>query len=214
MQHISLYQVVPQVFAQRNDLVSDVWKTDVTFEKGRTYLVEAESGMGKSTFCSYLMGYRHDYTGSICFDDADISKYSIEQWVGIRQQHVSMLFQEMLLFPELTAWENVEVKNRLTGHVSKEDVRRWFTQLGIEEKWNVKAAILSQGQQQRVAFIRALAQPFDFLVIDEPISHLDDSNARLMADIINQVKQLTGCGIIATSIGKHLPLAYDVTLKL
>ena len=120
----------------------------------------------------------------------------------------------MRLFPELTAWENVEVKNRLTGHITQDDIKRWFTQLGITEKWNVKAAILSQGQQQRVAFVRALAQPFDFLVIDEPISHLDDTNAQLMADIIAEVKEKTGCGIIATSIGKQLPLKYDETLKL
>lgn len=214
MQQISLHQVVPQVFAQREDLTSDVWKTEAMFGKGRTYLVEAESGMGKSTFCSYLLGYRHDYTGSICFDEADISSFSIQQWVDIRQQHISMLFQEMRLFPELTAWENVEVKNRLTGHITQDDIKRWFTQLGIAEKWNVKAAILSQGQQQRVAFVRALAQPFDFLVIDEPISHLDDTNAQLMADIIAEVKEKTGCGIIATSIGKQLPLKYDETLKL
>ena len=99
MQQISLHQVVPQVFAQREDLTSDVWKTEAMFGKGRTYLVEAESGMGKSTFCSYLLGYRHDYTGSICFDEADISAFSIQQWVDIRQQHISMLFQEMRLFP-------------------------------------------------------------------------------------------------------------------
>ena len=214
MRQIFLHQVLPQIFAQRDDLTSDVWRTDVCFERGKSYLVEAESGMGKSTFCSYLLGYRNDYTGHICFDATDIRDFSIAQWVTVRQQHVSMLFQEMRLFPELTAWENVEVKNRLTGHVDKEDIRQWFIKLGIEEKWNVKAAYLSQGQQQRIAFIRSLAQPFDFLVIDEPISHLDDSNAQLMADIIVQVKHLTDCGIIATSIGKQLPLDYDKTLKL
>lgn len=214
MQQITLHQVVPKVFTQCEDLVSDVWKTDVCFKKGMTYLVEAESGKGKSTFCSYLLGYRNDYTGRICFDAADIREFSLEKWVIVRQQHVSMLFQEMRLFPELTAWENVEVKNRLTGHIDKENIRKWFQKLGIAEKWNVKAGFLSQGQQQRVAFIRSLVQPFDYLVIDEPISHLDDSNAQLMVDIITQVRKQIGCGIIATSIGKQLPLDYDKTLKL
>lgn len=214
MNTISLHQVVPQVFAENKDWSSDVWSTDVDFTKGFTYLVEAESGMGKSTFCSYLLGYRHDYTGQIFFDQDDIRQYSVSQWVDIRQLYISMLFQEMRLFPELTALENVEIKNRLTSHIDEQTVKEWFDRLGISEKMDVKAGILSQGQQQRVAMIRSLVQPFDFLVVDEPISHLDDTNAQLMAELIGQVKEKTQCGVIVTSIGKQLPLTYDYTLKL
>ena len=214
MQQITLHQVLPQVFAQRDDLTSDVWKTETSFVKGNTYLVEAESGMGKSTFCSYLLGYRHDYTGQILFDDEDISRLSVSRWVDIRQQHISMLFQEMRLFPELTAWENVEIKNRLTQRIDRPTIEQWFERMGISEKLKVKAGILSQGQQQRVAFIRSLVQPFDFLVVDEPISHLDDTNAQLMAEIVEEMKQKTQCGVIVTSIGKQLPLTYDQILKL
>ena len=214
MQQITLHQVLPQVFAQRDDLTSDVWKTETSFVKGNTYLVEAESGMGKSTFCSYLLGYRHDYTGQILFDDEDISRLSVSRWVDIRQQHISMLFQELRLFPELTAWENVEIKNRLTQRIDRPTIEQWFERMGISEKLKVKAGILSQGQQQRVAFIRSLVQPFDFLVVDEPISHLDDTNAQLMAEIVEEMKQKTQCGVIVTSIGKQLPLTYDHILKL
>lgn len=214
MQQISLHQVLPQVFAQRTDLASEVWNTEVHFEKGNSYLIEADSGMGKSTFCSYLLGYRHDYSGTIFFDGDDISQYQVGQWVDIRQRHISMLFQEMRLFAELTAWENIVIKNQLTQHISVDDIERWLESLGIADKKDVKAGLLSQGQQQRVAFIRTLSQPFDFLVVDEPISHLDDRNAELMADILLQVKCQTQCGIIATSIGKQLPLEYDYKLKL
>ncbi|MBR4920602.1 MAG: ATP-binding cassette domain-containing protein [Prevotella sp.] len=214
MRIISLHQVVPQVFVDREDMNSQIWHTEVDFEKGNTYLVEAESGMGKSTFCSYLLGYRHDYSGQIFFDQDDVRRYKISQWVTVRQQHIGMLFQEMRLFPELTALENVQIKNRLTSTVSKATIEEWFSKLGIAEKLHQKAGLLSQGQQQRVAFMRSLAQPFDFLVVDEPISHLDDVNAQLMADMVMQVKESTQCGVIVTSIGKHLPLTYDYTLKL
>ena len=214
MKTISLHQVLPEVFAEREDWSSDVWNTEAAFTKGFTYLVEAESGMGKSTFCSYLLGYRHDYTGQLLFDQDDVRQYKISQWVEVRQQHISMLFQEMRLFPELTALENVEIKNHLTSHIDKATAMDWFERLGISDKLHSKADILSQGQQQRVAMIRALVQPFDFLVVDEPISHLDDTNAQLMADLIQQVREKTQCGVIVTSIGKHLPLNYDYTLKL
>ena len=69
METIRLNNLVPHVFAQSGDLGSAVWQRDVTFHKGHLYLVEAESGKGKSTFCSYLLGYRHDYSGELYFDD-------------------------------------------------------------------------------------------------------------------------------------------------
>ena len=73
---------------------------------------------------------------------------------------------------------------------------------------------MSFGQQQRVAFIRALCQPFDFIFLDEPISHLDDGNSRVMADILKEEVNKRGVGVVVTSIGKHLPLEYERVLKL
>ena len=68
MDRIKLHNVLPQVFAMQKELSSDVWRQDVVFERGKTYLVEADSGKGKSTFCSYLLGYRSDYSGQLLFE--------------------------------------------------------------------------------------------------------------------------------------------------
>ena len=73
---------------------------------------------------------------------------------------------------------------------------------------------MSFGQQQRVAMIRALVQPFDFLLADEPISHLDDTNSAIMADIMMTEARQQGAAVIVTSIGKHMALDYDKTIKL
>ena len=78
----------------------------------------------------------------------------------------------------------------------------------------MKAGKLSLGQQQRVAFIRALCQPFDFLFLDEPISHLDDDNSRIMGELIIAEAKAQGAGVIATSIGKHIELPYNHILQL
>lgn len=214
MQKISLTGVVPHVFSHRTDLGGDVWKRDVTFEKQKTYLVEAMSGTGKSTLCSYILGYRHDYSGTLRFDDTDVRSLSISQWTDIRCRHISHLFQELRLFPELTAFENVEIKNKLTGHKSKQQIEEWFEMLGIADKLASPVGLMSFGQQQRVAMIRALSQPFDFLLVDEPISHLDDANAAAMAQIMTAEARSQGAGIIVTSIGKHMKLDYDTTLHL
>jgi ABC-type lipoprotein export system ATPase subunit len=125
-----------------------------------------------------------------------------------------MLFQELRLFPELTAMENVEIKNSLTGFKTRKEIEGWFEALGIADKMQSPVQLLSFGQQQRVAMIRALVQPFDFLLADEPISHLDETNSRMMADIMTEEARRQGAGIVVTSIGKHMDLPYDKILKL
>lgn len=73
---------------------------------------------------------------------------------------------------------------------------------------------MSFGQQQRVAMIRALVQPFDFILVDEPISHLDDNNSKIMGDIMMIEAKAQGAGVIVTSIGKHMNLNYNKVFKL
>ena len=214
MQKIEFHSVVPEVFSQSGNLNSDIWNSDVSFEKGHLYLVEADSGKGKSTFCSYILGYRRDFSGKIMFDDANISSLKVADWVDIRKRKISYLFQELRLFPELTAYENVEIKNKLTGFKSRKEILEWFDILGINDKIDAKVAHMSFGQQQRVALMRALVQPFDFILADEPISHLDDNNARLMGDIILREANEQGAGVIMTSIGKHIDLKYEKIFSL
>ena len=214
MNKIELIDTLPNVFQSRSDIESDIWHKRVDFEKGKLYLVEANSGTGKSSLCSYIYGYRHDYQGQILFDGEDIRKYSVARWTDIRKKHFALLWQELRMFPELTAWENVDIKNKLTGHQTKEQVLEWFEMLGISDKLNAKMGRMSFGQQQRVALIRALCQPFDFLFVDEPISHLDDTNAAIMGRIMTAEAKKQGAGIIATSIGKHIELAYERVFNL
>ena len=214
MNTIRLLSLLPQSFFLQKNLQSEVWQQDITFEKGQLYLVEADSGKGKSTLCSYILGYRHDYSGQLLFDDDDARGFSVNQWVDLRRSHISTLFQELRLFPELTAMENVQIKNKLTGFKSDSQIREWFQILGIDDKMDAKIGRMSFGQQQRVAMIRALVQPFDFIVVDEPISHLDDANAQRMGHAMIAEAKAQGAGVIVTSIGKRMDLNYDKTFKL
>lgn len=214
MNNIHLQQTLPQVFADRNSVASDVWHQGLIFRKGEVYLVEAASGTGKSSLCSYIYGYRNDYQGIINFDETNIKAYAVKQWVELRKRSLSMLFQDLRIFTELTALENVQLKNNLTGFKKKKEILDLFETLGIADKLHVKAAKLSFGQQQRVAFIRSLCQPFDFIFLDEPISHLDDLNGEIMGRLVTEEAQRQGAGIIVTSIGKHIELPYNTTLQL
>jgi ABC-type phosphate/phosphonate transport system ATPase subunit len=89
-----------------------------------------------------------------------------------------------------------------------------FERLGIMDKLHVKVGLMSFGQQQRVAMIRALVQPFDFILADEPISHLDSRNSQTMGEMMMEEVKRQGAGVIVTSIGKHIEMHYDKVLKL
>ena len=214
MDKITLKEVVPEIFASREGLTSDIWLRDFSFERGKSYLVRAESGTGKSSLCSYIYGQRGDYRGTILFDNEDIRKYNSSKWSDIRQNSLSILFQELRLFGELTAMENVWIKNSITGFKSREEIVALFEELGIADKLNSRTEHLSYGQQQRVALIRALCQPYSFLLLDEPISHLDDKNSDIMRDVILREANKQGAGVIATSIGKQMNIDYDLCLNL
>lgn len=215
MKQITLQQLLPQVFTGRpTDLRSDVWLNSWIFHKGSYYLIEADSGTGKSSLCSFLYGERTDYTGQILFDEREASSFSLSNWMNLRRHSLSILFQDLRLFPELTALENVRIKNQLTGFKTEPQIAALFDRLAIADKRGVPVGRLSLGQQQRVALIRALCQPFDFLLLDEPVSHLDLRNAAVMSALILEEVERQGGGLIATSVGQSLPVCYHETLTL
>lgn len=214
MNTITLENTLPNVFRQRTDIVSDIWNSTARLERGHTYLLEASSGTGKSSLCSYLIGYRNDYQGRFLFDDRDVRTFSTADWVRLRQRSLSLMFQELRLFPELTAMENVLIKNQLTGFKTRRQIEQWFDMLGIADKRDVLIGRMSFGQQQRVAMIRALVQPFHFILVDEPVSHLDEANGQIMGQLLADEARSQGAGVLVTSIGKHMALNYEKTFHL
>ncbi len=214
MNNIFLNNTLPNVFSERTDVVSDIWNKETCFEKEKSYLIKAVSGTGKSSLCSYIYGYRNDFAGNILFDQTDVSHIRPAGWDVIHCRQLSLLFQELRLFPELTAMENILLKNKLTGYKSITEIDNMLEMLGIDKCKNQPVGKMSWGQQQRVAVIRTLCQPFDFLFLDEPVSHLDDENAQIIARLVGGEVQAQGAGLIVTSIGKDLPMEYTQILSL
>lgn len=214
METIELKNILPEAFKQLDKVESDVWHQSMTFHKKKIYLIKAVSGAGKSSLCGYLYGDRKDYQGIISFDGANIATLNHKDWVDIRRNHLSLIFQDLKLFPELTALENIQIKNNLTHHKKKKEIINWLDRLGLKEHIHQPASKLSFGQQQRVAFIRALCQPLDFILLDEPVSHLDQKNADLMSTILMEEFERESFGIIVTTIGRDIELPYDYIMNL
>lgn len=211
---ISLHDTLPAVFKGEPERHSDVWQTDLILRKGERYIISAESGTGKSSLCAYIYGSRKDYIGDIRFNGTDIRTYRIREWQRIRRESLAYLPQDLGLFPELTAWENIKLKNNLTGHFSDDRIEALLARLGIDGRRNFPVGKMSIGQQQRVAIIRAICQPFDFIFLDEPVSHLDEQNNRIVASIVEEEAASQNAAIISTSVGNHLLLSDAKTLYL
>ena len=213
---IVLRSVLPDVFAGEDGFghSSDVWKTSLTLHRGKRYLITAESGTGKSSLCSYLYGNRKDYRGEILFDDKDIRDFSISQWSAYRRRALALLPQEMRLFPELTVLDNIRLKNSLTDFRTESEILRMLAELEVDSKANIRAGLLSIGQQQRVALVRALCQPMDFLILDEPVSHLDARNNEVAAEMVMRETSAQGAGVLVTSVGNHLAITDFISIQL
>ena len=206
---IRLENVIPDVFSVEDIGHSQIWNCDFRFDRGRHYMIEAASGSGKSSLCSFLYHNRGDYRGKIYYNDTDARSLDHSAVCTLRCRHLALLPQELRLFGELTAFDNVKLKNRLSGYLSDSKIREMFEMLGVADRINHPASKLSIGQMQRVALIRALCQPFDFILLDEPVSHLDEANNMIAGQLIYDAAKSQGASIIITSVGNRLILPTD-----
>lgn len=204
---------VPLLEQQRNH--SGIWeKESVVFENGRSYLVEAPSGKGKTSLLSILYGIRRDYRGKVFLDGKDIAGLTGKQWSHMRKERLSFIFQGLELFDELTAMDNIQLKNSITGYKSTDEIRDMTDRLGIGQFLHKKSGILSFGQQQRVAIIRALCQPFDYLLADECFSHMDRVNSLAAFNLIREECEARKAGLILTSLNSMEEADIQVRMKL
>ena len=161
-----------------------------------------------------LYGLRKDYEGTIAWDEKEIATLNPGQLAYLRATFVSIVFQDMRLFPNLTAWENLEVKRVVTNTASEEQVKYMMDQLGILHNKDALASKLSYGEQQRVAIIRSLVQPFEWLLLDEPFSHLDNANIEKAAALMHETVAKNGAGMILADLEPNDHFPYHQKLRL
>jgi ABC-type lipoprotein export system ATPase subunit len=210
----SLSNVIPIPLKEQNIGSSEVWNTELQIPSSKKIFLSAPSGKGKTTFQLMLYGIRKDYEGTVKMKGEDIKSFDLNKWSDIRQKSLSIIFQDLRLFPELSAFDNIELKNNLTNHKTKDQILQMAESLGVAEFLNKKAGILSYGQRQRMAIIRAMCQPFELLLMDEPFSHLDKGNIDKACKLISEECEQKGAGFIIASLGERYALEYDLTIQL
>lgn len=194
--------------------VSDVWERPLEFEQGERIIITAPSGKGKTTFLSILYGIIKPADGSISFDGVPAEKMSGGEWDIVRRTRISMLFQNLLLFEDLSGMQNIIVKNDLTDHLEPAVIREYAARLNLGKNLDKKCRTYSMGEKQRLAFLRALCQPCEWFLLDEPFSHVDGAVRREMTSILSEIVDNDGQGIILTALtaDKDFPSARSLSL--
>ncbi|MET0394790.1 MAG: ATP-binding cassette domain-containing protein [Chitinophagaceae bacterium] len=193
---LHIRQLLPAYFDEERKKTSEIWGQDLVFEKGELVKIVAPSGSGKTSLVHFLYGLRNEYTGQISFDGQAIRHFTAEDFARYRKERVSIVFQDLRLFPEQTVLDNLEIKRQLHPYHSPEKIKEMAERLGIGNKLHTAARICSYGEQQRVAIIRSLLQPFDLLLLDEPFSHLDNNNAQKAMELMLEEARARHAAII------------------
>ncbi len=173
---IRLLEVVPDFIEKEKIAGSQVWGQNLVINKGEHLHIVAPSGSGKTSLMHFIYGLRKDFSGLISYGDKQIKKLSTEGFSSFRQNKISIIFQDLRLFNNISVRENLEIKRLLDPYHPANIIEQMADRLGIASKLDKPARTCSYGEQQRIAIIRSLMQPFDFLLLDEPYSHLDDAN--------------------------------------
>lgn len=191
-----------------------IWNRELSFSKEEKIQLIAPSGSGKTSFIHFLCGLRKDYKGNILFNKKNIAGFDAEEIAGYRSSHLSIVFQDLRLFADHTAYENIHIKKILNPFCTEDSIFEMAERLGISNKLNQPAGICSYGEQQRIAIIRALQQPFDFLILDEPFSHLDENNSKKAMALIEEEVEKRNAGIILSDLEQVEFFKEDRTLRL
>ncbi len=182
---------------------SQIWGETLRFAAGETVFVVAPSGTGKTTLMHLLYGTRPAGRGKINWGGKDLTLASPAAVAQLRAGPLSIVFQDLRLFGQMTLRENLQLKMALGSPETPETVESWMEQLGLGHRKEALAGTLSYGERQRTAILRALLQPFQWLLLDEPFSHLDEDNSRRAAALIEKVCTTRGAGRIYADLNEN-----------
>jgi len=187
------------------------------FPEGEKIAIVGKSGIGKSTLLHILGGLDKPTSGSVYFNDLDISAMKSDELSRFRGAHAGFIFQFHHLLPEFDALENVSMPLIIGGQgetSAREKAVDVLVQVGLEKRMNHRPSALSGGEQQRVAIARALVTEPDVLLADEPTGNLDSETAKEIQNLLFEVNEKLGNTLIVATHNAELAESMDLKLEM
>ncbi len=208
---------ISQIYKQGNESIKVLDNLSFELKNNCNVGLFGPSGSGKSTLLNLIGLLENPTLGKIKINNLDCEKFNLEEKTYFRRNHIGFIFQNNQLLEDFTCEENVALPLILNGVSYNNSIlkaQKLLLDLGLESRMKFKPSLLSGGEQQRVAILRALIKKPLIILADEPTGSLDDKNANnVFKQIIGLSKKQGTTTITATHNTKLLPY-FDVCYKL
>lgn len=184
-----MYQLdsVVQTYNRRGNVVTALDNTNIEIPDNDFVAIVGPSGSGKTTLLSILGGMLAPTSGSVICDGQSLYDLTVAERTSLRSRKIGFVFQSFHLIPWLSACENVQVPLMIAGKTAVQQRARaleLLDRVGLADRIDHRPAELSQGQQQRVALARTLANDPQIILADEPTGNLDSDTRRQVMDYL------------------------------
>lgn len=208
-------QGVEMVFASRSQPFQALKGIDLQVETGTVHLLMGPNGAGKTTLLLIVAGLMMPTAGEVMLLGQSLQHLSRQELDQLRLHHMGIVFQDHNLLRALTTLENIEVAlhfKGISGQEARQQAKELLDQVGLGNKANLPARVLSIGQQQRVGIARSLAGHPALVIADEPTSALDSQNGRAVGELFRQLVTQNGSTIlVATHDYRLIPFANKIS---
>ncbi|SRR5579859_969288 len=189
MEHAAVCTKVEKWFGAGDTRIQVLRGLDLKIPMGEMTMLVGPSGCGKTTLISIIAGLLDTTEGDLEVLGQHTEKMSARERILFRQENLGFVFQQFNLLPALTAAENAAVPLLVAGWRRREAIEKasdLLAMLGLGERTNALPSRLSGGEQQRVAFARALIHEPRLIVCDEPTSALDAKTGHQVMELLSE----------------------------
>lgn len=183
----------------------------LSIKEGDFVVILGTSGSGKSTLLNVISGLEPADSGSVCYEDADLTSMTDRDLTKFRKDHIGYIFQQYFLLPNLNVDKNVKMGADLAEN---RQYREIINAVGLGEKLKKYPHELSGGEQQRVSVARALAKKPDVLYLDEPTGALDEATGRLVLDYIVRLKNELGFTMVMVTHNQNIAEMANTVIRM
>lgn len=180
-------------------LVNVLRGVNLKIKEGEFIAIMGPSGSGKSTLLNLIGMLDPPTSGQILLKGEDISNLNENQRSDMRLKEIGFIFQAYNLLKDLTALENIMLPMKMAGVADEEAIKRskkMLQDVGLGDKMDTKARLLSGGEQQRVGIARALSNNPSLLLADEPTGNVDTKTSFELMDLLREMNEKQGQTIV------------------